>query len=230
METPTAAALETASTGTMKAPTAATLETAAAALEAATAGKLLAARRTALGKSSGLSPIAGIKGRALGGKVATPGATAKLRRTKVGAMSQTLGPARLSTRTRLQTVAAAAVRPAATLSSGTRCHTGLSGPACPSPELTSSPGPGTAAAPLKAAVVPAGCRTGGFPPKALTGRRIAIGNSLAMRRIVLPSIAADGSAIDAVELIGVDVDAAASPIWAPPAPERADHGDTGAKG
>jgi len=43
------------------------------------APKLLAARRTALGKSAGLSPIAGIKGRALCGEVASPATTARLR-------------------------------------------------------------------------------------------------------------------------------------------------------
>ena len=40
----------------------------------------VAACRAALGKSTGLSPIAGIKGRALGGEVAAPATTAKLRR------------------------------------------------------------------------------------------------------------------------------------------------------
>ena len=81
VKTTAPAALKTAAT---------TVETAArpldpattATLEAAAVGpapKLLAARRTALGKSAGLSPIAGIKGRALCGKVAAPATTAKLR-------------------------------------------------------------------------------------------------------------------------------------------------------
>jgi hypothetical protein len=73
VETPT-----TTATGALKAPTAAALET---------AGELLAARRTALGESSGLSPTAGIEGRALLSEVATPGTATKLRRAKVGALS-----------------------------------------------------------------------------------------------------------------------------------------------
>jgi hypothetical protein len=79
--------VETAATaGALKSATAttgATLETTTtAALKAAAAPaapELLAACRTALGKSTGLSPIAGIEGRALRGNVAPPAATAKLR-------------------------------------------------------------------------------------------------------------------------------------------------------
>jgi hypothetical protein len=79
--------LETASTGALKGPAAALEAATAAALETAATGKLLTARRTPLGKGSGLSPIAGIEGRALCAKVATPGTTAKLRRAKVGTLS-----------------------------------------------------------------------------------------------------------------------------------------------
>jgi hypothetical protein len=96
------------------------------------------------------------------------------------------------------------------------------------PSSTSSSG---AATPLKAAVVPAGGGAGGrLATKALTGRRIAIGDTLAVQRIVLPSIAAEGGAIDAVELVGVDVDAATTPIGSAPAPKRTGDGDAGAKG
>jgi hypothetical protein len=141
-----------------------------------------------------------------------------------------LRPAALSARTSLQILAAAAVLRDATLSGRTRRRTGLSDPACPARKLTSSPCPGGAATPLKAAVVPASGGAGRLAPIALTGRPIAIGNTLTMRRVVLPGVAADRRAIDAVELVGVDVDVAATPIGAAPAPERADDGDTGAKG
>lgn len=243
------ATVKTAATtaGTLKSATAttrATLETTttAAALKAAAARaarELLAACRTALGKSTGLSPIAGIEGRSLCGNVAAPGTTAKLRRAEIGALSKTLAAGALSARTSLQTLATATVLPYATLSGGARRHAGLSRTACaareltsscPACKLTSSPCPGGAATPLKAAVVPAGGGAGRLSPIALTGRPIAIGDTLTMRRIVLPGVAADRRAIDAVELIGVDVDAAAAPIGAAPAPERADNGNAGAKG
>jgi hypothetical protein len=70
-----AATVETAACPLDPATTAATLEAAAV----GPAPELLAARRTALGKSAGLSAIAGIKGRALCGEVAAPATTAKLR-------------------------------------------------------------------------------------------------------------------------------------------------------
>jgi hypothetical protein len=86
--TPTSAATRSTATaetaaataaGALKAPTTGpTLETAAAALEPASAAalevarKLLPARGTALGKSTGLSAIARIEGRALRGEVASP--------------------------------------------------------------------------------------------------------------------------------------------------------------
>ena len=232
--------------GTLKSATAttgATLETTtAAALKAAAARaarELLAACRTALGKSTGLSPIAGIEGRSLCGNVAAPGTTAKLRRAEIGALSKTLAAGALSARTSLQTLATATVLPYATLSGGARRHAGLSRTACAARELTSScpackltsaPCPSGAATPLKAAVVPAGGGAGRLSPIALTGRPIAIGDTLTMRRIVLPGVAADRRAVDAVELIGVDVHAAAAPIGAAPAPERADNGNAGAKG
>jgi len=222
--------VETAATaGALKSATAttgATLETTttAAALE------LLAACRTALGRSTGLRPIAGIERRALCGKVAAPGTTAKLRRAEIGALSKTLAAGTLSTRASLQTLAAATVLPDATLAGGARRHAGLSRATCSARKLTSSPCPSGAATPLKAAVIPAAGGAGRLAPIALTGRPIAIGHTLAVRRIVLPSVAADPRAIDAVELVGVDVDAAAAPIGAAPAPERADNGDTGAKG
>jgi hypothetical protein len=234
------ATVKTAATtaGTLKSATAttgATLETTttAAALE------LLAACRAALGRSTGLRPIAGIEGRSLCGNVAAPGTTAKLRRAEIGALSKTLAAGALSARTSLQTLATATVLPYATLSGGARRHAGLSRTACAARELTSScpackltsaPCPSGAATPLKAAVVPAGGGAGRLSPIALTGRPIAIGDTLTMRRIVLPGVAAARRAVDAVELIGVDVDAAAAPIGAAPAPERADNGNAGAKG
>ena len=235
----TAGALKSAT-----ATTGATLETTAttAALKAAAARatpELLAACRTALGKSTGLSPIAGIERRALCGNVAAPGTTAKLRRAEIGALSKTLAAGALSARTSLQTLAAATVLPDATLAGGARRYAGLSRAACsareltsscPAPKLTSSPCPGGAATPLKAAVVPAAGSSGRLAAIALTGRPIAIGDTLAVRRIVLPGVAADRRAIDAVELVGVDVDIAAAPIGAAPAPERADYGNAGAKG
>jgi len=85
--TPTSAATRSTATaetaaataaGALKAPTTGpTLETAATPLKITTATlevarKLLAARRTALGEGAGLSPIAGIEGRALRGEVASP--------------------------------------------------------------------------------------------------------------------------------------------------------------
>ena len=82
---PRSTAPRSTATGALKAPTTGpTLETAApplkitaAALEPASAAlevacKLLPARGTALGKSTRLSPIAGIEGRALRGEVAPP--------------------------------------------------------------------------------------------------------------------------------------------------------------
>jgi hypothetical protein len=190
----TAGALKsaTATTGT-------TLETTATAAARA-ARELLAACRTALGKSTGLSPIAGIERRALCGNVAPPGTTAKLRRAEIGALSKTLAAGALSAGASLQTLAAATVLPDATLAGGARRYPGLSRAAssareltssCPTPKLTSSPCPGGAATPLKAAVVPAAGSSGCLAAIALTGRPIAIGDTLAVRRVVLPGVAAD---------------------------------------
>ena len=106
-------------------------------------------------------------------------------------MSKTLAAGALSARTSLQTLAAATVLPDATLAGGARRHTGLSRAACSARELTSSPCPGGAATPLKAAVVPAAGGAGRLAAIALTGRPIAIGDTLAVRRVVLPGVAAD---------------------------------------
>ena len=84
----TPASAATRSTTALEATAAAGALIATAALKtAAPAGELLTTRGTPLGKSSGLSPIAGIEGGALSGKVAAPGGTAKLRRAKIGALS-----------------------------------------------------------------------------------------------------------------------------------------------
>src|SRR6516162_1467178 len=228
--TATAETAATSATGALNAATSAALEAAAAPLKITTAAlevarKLLPARSAALGESSGLSSIAGIEGRALCGKVATPAGSR--------ALSQTLGPASLSPCPCLQTLAAAPVLPDATLSGGACCYAGLSRAACSARKLTpSSPGPGTAAAPFKAPVVPPGCGAGRLAPEALTGCRIAIGDTLAVRRVVLPGVAGDGGAIgiDAVKPIGVDRNVAAAPVGAAPAPQRSGNGDPRAKG
>src|SRR5262249_23193676 len=121
--------------------------------------------------------------------------------------------------------------PDATLSGGACRNAGLSGAPCSACKLTpSSPGPGTAATPLKAAVVPAGARAGRPAPLALTGRRIAIGDTPAGRCIVVPGVSGDGGAIDAVEPRGIDRHVAAAPIGTAPAPERPGDGDAGANG
>ena len=84
----TPASAATRSTTALEATAAAGALIATAALKtAAPARELLTARGTPLGKSSGLSPIPGIEGGALSGKVAAPGGTAKLRRAKIGALS-----------------------------------------------------------------------------------------------------------------------------------------------
>ena len=79
--TPASAAAETATATTLKATTAASalIATASALKTAAPAGELLTTRGTPLGKSSGLSPIAGVEGGALRGEVAAPGGATKLR-------------------------------------------------------------------------------------------------------------------------------------------------------
>jgi len=199
LKTTPASALETATT--LK--TARALITAAGPLEPTSAAlkpasKLLAACRTALGKGSRLSAIAGIEGRALLSKVAALGSAAKLRRAGVGALSERLGPG-LPTTTPLQALTGRTVRREAVLS-GRR--TVLSGPprqlaspaTCSGRELTSCAARcATGTTCPKAAVVPAGGRTRGSPTKALGRCRIAIGDPLSMQRVVLPGVAANGS-------------------------------------
>ena len=85
--TPASAATRSTAALEATASASALIATAAALKTAAPAGELLTTRGTPLGKSSGLSPIAGIEGGALSGKVAAPGGTAKLRRAKIGALS-----------------------------------------------------------------------------------------------------------------------------------------------
>ena len=76
----TPASAATRSTTALEATAAAGALIATAALKtAAPARELLTTRGTPLGKSSGLSPIAGVEGGALRGEVAAPGGATKLR-------------------------------------------------------------------------------------------------------------------------------------------------------
>jgi hypothetical protein len=195
--------------------------------------ELLAACRAALGKGARLGAIAGIKGRALCREATRPGRPTKLRGAEVGAC---LGTGHMSARTPCKPLSPGVGRGQTGLPRGaTSSRTDQPSGACRcgrgEPFGAARPGPGGPPSRI-AAIVPTSGGSGRRAAKALTGCRVAIGDTLAVHRVVLPGVPGDHGAIgvNSVELARVDRDAAAAPIGTPPPPQRTGDGDPGAKG